>query len=136
MKNLNNNKSLLFFVLYVVLFSLVNLFNQFFGGFSGNYPSLIISLIGITGAYLIFRGESKGLKLLNFWTIVQIPFLVWGDTKIWDVGQVLSFNMEFNFTLVSGTEVEIGLNPWAVLLFYWVWKLKQRKDFIKPVENV
>ena len=114
------------FGIYVLIFSLFGIGNLFTGIQNFNYPALLVSLIGITAcAFLYFRNK-YALMLLNMWAAAQLISVLVDKTPVWDVSQGVSLDLYFNFELISGTKLYLGFNPWAILLIYCVWKLKQQ----------
>lgn len=113
-----------FFCIYVLVFSLMNISTQLLEGLS-NYASLIISLIGISGCILMYRRNKNALLLLNIWAVSQLVIIMADESPVWSVEQVLSWDLYFEFTLISGTVIKLGVNVFAILLIYCVWKLRQ-----------
>ncbi|MBK0401958.1 hypothetical protein I5M27_03115 [Adhaeribacter sp. BT258] len=113
-----------FFGFYVIIFSLINISTQLWE-MSGNYASLLISLIGIAGSFLMYKRNKRALQFLNIWASCQLLILLVDGSPLWSVEQVLSFKFYFSFTLISDTTLQLGVNLFAILLVYCVWKLKQ-----------
>ena len=97
---LARQKLKLFFSLYVLIMSALNAGAEVAGGIQ-NYPSLIISLLGIVACVLVFRRSGSALRLLNIWAVSQLVIIIADGKPFWSVEQVLSLNSYFEFTLVS-----------------------------------
>jgi hypothetical protein len=91
------------FAILVVALSCFNLFNCFH---RFAFLSALVSLSGITGAILFWKGRSISNKFMLAWVYLQCIII----EPVFDVSQVYTWMIGSWATLRSGTEVGIGVN--------------------------
>lgn len=111
------------FPVLVAGLSLLNISNH-----SADLLSLtnLLSLVGIAGTILYFKKNDLFKKLIYIWVLAQVIVIdrevldkatgVWLDKPFWDLTQVLSFKLGFNFTTDSS---KFGINVNIVAIFFF-----------------
>src|SRR6187399_2595706 len=87
------------------------LFNLFNHGSNILVLSNLLSLVGLAGAILHFRKNELFKKLIYIWILAQLIVI----EPFFDMTQVFSFNLGFNF---STTSTEYGINVNVIAIVY------------------
>jgi hypothetical protein len=104
-----HNKIEIIFPIAIIGFSVLNIFNQtiYHVGPFINYPSIIISLIGIAGGTLYFLKKKIYSRLIYIWAVSQALIFTsyFPDYELrqvierpfWNVSQILNLSLGFNW---------------------------------------
>lgn len=86
----------------------------------------LLSLVGIAGTILYFKKNDLFKKLIYIWVLAQVVVIdrevldkatgVWLNKPFWDLTQVFSFKLGFNFTTDTS---KIGINANIVAIFFF-----------------
>ena len=86
----------------------------------------LLSLVGIAGTILYFKKNDLFKKVIYIWVLAQVIVIdrevldkatgVWLDKPFWDLTQVFSFKLGFNFTTDS---TKFGINVNIVAIFFF-----------------